>query len=68
MEIEEQDPNTENTSGEQTLNAMNGRRLSPEQVKEYMKRGICFTCSKPGHLSRNCPLRTKPYAQQASKK
>lgn len=54
----------------QALNAMSGRhdRLSPEQVKEYMKRGVCFTCAKQGHLSRNCPSRPRPQAQQGSKK
>ena len=53
-----------------------GKRLSPEQVKDYMRRGICFTCAKPGHLSRYCPTRNasnqrpRPSAQQshASKK
>lgn len=55
----------------QTVNAMFGqqprsqRRLSPEEVKEYMRRGVCFTCNKSGHLSRNCPSRAvKPQAQQ----
>lgn len=58
------------TDEEQALNAMTGRRdrLTPEQVKDYMKRGVCFTCSKPGHLSRNCPARSRPQAQQGSKK
>jgi hypothetical protein len=41
------------------------RRLTPDQVKEYMRKGICFICSKPNHLARHCPNRTtKPQAQQ----
>lgn len=49
---------------EQSVNAM-GRRLTPEEVEEYKKRGKCFTCGKFGHLSRNCPTKgIKPQAQQ----
>ena len=56
---------------DQTVHAMSGqqqhsgRRLTPEQVKEYMRRGVCFTCEKPGHVSRFCPKKaSKPQAQQ----
>lgn len=67
----DRDTDDDNEEG-QTLNALGnaGRRtnLSPEQVKDYMKRGICFTCAKAGHLSRHCPTRPRPQAQQGSKK
>jgi hypothetical protein len=51
------------------LNAVATRRqLSPDQVKEYMRKGICFVCAKSGHLARNCPTRTtQPQTQQRSK-
>jgi hypothetical protein len=29
-----------------------------EEREEHRKKGLCFRCSKPGHLSRNCPDRT----------
>lgn len=66
---ESESQETTNEEG-QALNAMSGRRdrLSPEQVKDYMKRGICFTCAKSGHLSRNCPSRIRPQTQQGPKK
>jgi hypothetical protein len=56
-----------NGDSEQSLNALN-RRLTPQEVEEYKKQGRCFACGKFGHLSRNCPSRTKPQAQQQSKK
>jgi hypothetical protein len=71
------DNNSSSSNEEETVNALSsnqqrsGRRLSPEQVKEFMRRGICFTCEKPGHVSRFCPNRhnnsnnsSKPQVQQ----
>jgi hypothetical protein len=66
------DDNGSNDREEGTVNAMSshpprsGRRLSPEQVKEFMRRGVCFTCEKASHVSRFCPNRNsnKPQAQQ----
>jgi hypothetical protein len=64
------DEDDSNAHEDQTVHAMSGpqhsgRRLTPEQVKEYMRRGVCFTCEKPGHLSRFCPKKAnKPQAQQ----
>ena len=29
--------------------------LTPEERTEFMKKGLCFQCKKPGHLSRDCP-------------
>jgi type II secretory pathway pseudopilin PulG len=71
-EIEEGPDHDDNDDhGEQTVHAVSGhqshsgRRLTPEQVKEFMRRGICFTCEKPGHVSRFCPKKAnKPQAQQ----
>jgi Retrotransposon gag protein len=44
------------TDAEQ-LHAMRTERLSPEQVKEHMRQGLCFNCHKQGHRSRQCPLK-----------
>jgi hypothetical protein len=58
-------------SAQQSIHALAGqqsqrKRLSPEQMKDYMRRGICFNCGKPGHVSRYCPSRSiKPQAQQS---
>ncbi|KAJ6551483.1 hypothetical protein B0H19DRAFT_1296911 [Mycena capillaripes] len=29
--------------------------LSPQRRNEMLAKGLCFNCSEPGHLSRNCP-------------
>jgi len=33
-----------------TINAM-----TYEERGEYLKKGLCFNCKQPGHLSRDCP-------------
>ena len=33
--------------------------LSVEKQAEMMKKGLCFNCGKPGHLSRDCEEKKK---------
>jgi hypothetical protein len=35
-----------------TLNAMNIK-----EREKFMREGLCFHCRKPGHISRDCPLK-----------
>lgn len=44
-------------------NAMDVDRLSTDEQKEYMKKGLCFKCGKPGHISKDCPTKAKPQQQ-----
>lgn len=36
-------------------NAMDVNRLSVEEQRDYMKKGLCFRCGRRGHLSKECP-------------
>ena len=40
--------------------------LNVEKINEMMKKGLCFRCEKPGHLSRDCPNKGKPAASTSS--
>ena len=34
----------------QSINAM-----TAEERTDFMRKGLCFRCKKPGHISRDCP-------------
>ena len=40
-------------------NAMDVDAMSIEERNKLMKKGACFRCKKPGHLSKDCPTRNK---------
>jgi hypothetical protein len=31
--------------------------MTVEEREKFMKEGLCFRCRKPGHISRDCPLK-----------
>ena len=44
--------------------------MSIEERNELMKKGACFRCKKPVHLSKDCPTKNKSTGtpQEAQKK
>ena len=34
-------------------------RLTYEERGDLMKKGLCFRCKKPGHVSRECPQKNE---------
>ena len=40
-------------------NAMDVNAITTEKRGEWMKKGLCFNCNKPGHISRFCPEKHK---------
>ena len=41
-------------------NAMDVDVMTTEKRTEYMKKGLCFGCGKPGHLNKDCTEKKKP--------
>jgi hypothetical protein len=42
-------------------NAMDVDAMSIDKRNDLMKKGLCFGCEKPGHLSRDCPEKQPNY-------
>ena len=47
-------------------NTMDVDAMTLEKQTEMMRKGLCFRCEKPGHLSRDCPEKQKTPTQSAS--
>ena len=40
---------------------MDADALTIKQQNEMMRKGLCFRCKKPGHISKNCPSNQNNY-------
>ena len=52
-------PNPRRNKFDRAANTAKSFGLSEEKKKQLMEIGACFVCQKQGHLSRNCPEKTK---------
>ena len=41
------------------------RGLTEEQLEEHRRKKLCFRCSRDGHMSKECPTRTRVKAREA---
>jgi hypothetical protein len=59
-------PASNNNNNYQTSRPTN-TQLSREELQQALARGTCFSCKKPGHMSRECPEKLAQHARTAQR-